>query len=90
MEVLDSPVTEHQPVIMRKLSFVTESFPGGFFGNSVAIVWMDKSKAFVRIREPLLRIQSTNSEHFLRPVKRFATGQAVGPTARMGHPLRFG
>src|SRR5271157_3153778 len=88
MEVLDSPIVQEQPVLLRKLSFLMESLPT-LFSSPVTVVWMQDLKGVVGMGDPALRIQSKNSEQFLGPVDRFTVSGIVSETSGVAQLLRF-
>src|SRR5579864_4001799 len=57
--------------------------------HALAILWVDSFQERFARRWTLLRIESTNSEHFVGPVKCLLRRRVIGPTARMRQLLRF-
>src|SRR5580692_1288703 len=57
--------------------------------HAFAILWVDSFQERFARRWTLLRIESTNSEHFVGPVKCLLRRRVIGPTGRVGQPLRF-
>src|SRR6201982_2847994 len=59
------------------------------FIHVFAILWVDSFQERFARRWTFLRIESTNSEHFVGPVKRLLRRRVIGPTARLAEPLCF-
>src|ERR1700758_3296080 len=55
----------------------------------LAVLWVDSFQERFARRWSFLRIESTNSEHFVGPVKRLPHRRVIGPTARLAEPLCF-
>src|ERR1700722_20082478 len=59
------------------------------FNNAFAILREDSFQEGCVCRRTLLGIKSTDSEHFVGPVKRLFRPRVISPTSRMGQSLRF-
>src|SRR5260370_7980522 len=61
----------------------------GLSPHFVAIFRVHSPQPLVPHWKAQLRIEAENSEHFLGPVQGLVGCAIAGPTARVGHPLRF-
>src|ERR1700758_672340 len=88
MDVSNRSVRENDPVLVfvfrLLLHCIVEDYVDPF-----AILWGDSFQERIARRWTLLGIESTNSEHFCRPVIRLMLRRVIGPTARVAQPLRF-
>src|SRR6201998_3921151 len=86
--VLDRSVGVDDSVSAPVLCLPPRSF-AHVSSHAFAILWVDSFQERFARRRTLLRIESTNSEHFVGPVKRLPRRRVIGPTGRVGQPLRF-
>ena len=87
LDMFDRSIGQNNPVIIDVFSFLV-GLPLDALSHPVMIFRVHVLPEFFAART-FQRIQPENSEHFVGPVSRFPGQRLVGPTARLGQPLRF-
>jgi len=87
LDIFDRSIGQNNPILIDVFSFLVD-LPLDALSHSVVIFRMHVAPEFFATRA-FQRIQSKDSEHFIGPVSRFPGQRIVGPTARLGEPLRF-